>query len=427
MTENQLRRRLQRMKESGMITRGNKLQAANNKKGVLGLFPGEEVEAPSSSGKCLYRETAVPLSTMHGSLQLQSSLECTAAPLKLLMNDPPEKIHPREGVFLDLETTGLAGGTGTWAFLVGMGWYEDNRFRVRQYFLRQPPEEAALLEHFTGAAREFNTLITFNGKSFDIPLLQDRMIMGGIRRGLFPELHIDLFHCCRRMWKNCLPECSLTSLEENLLGFHRSGDIPGEEIPQVYFNYLRRRETGRLKQVFEHNLHDIISLAALLGLIGNLETEDFIQNASPDELYSLGLLHWKYGSPDKAENLFHLALERGGENGGTSSKIMFSLAKLYKQQHRWESAARCWKILLQRGTRDTTPYVELAKIYEHRWKYTEEALRMTRQALQIALRRYQVNGDGREIPLLRHRLQRLEKKAKTSNICKPEGPNLGEV
>ncbi len=409
---NQLQRRLQRMKDTGMITSGSELKKSAICEETLGLFPAEEKVEETPSGNCFFRETVVPLKKHHGGVLLESSLECTSSVLQLLMNDPPDDFQPYRSLFLDLETTGLACGTGTWAFLMGVGWFENGLLRVRQYFLKSPPEERALLEHFTATLQNFDNLVTFNGKSFDLPLVHTRQVLKGISPVTSPDIHLDLFHCCRRMWKNCLPDCSLVSMEKNLLQFHRSGDIPGEEIPEVYFRYLRRGETQQLKQVFEHNLLDIVSLVALLGLVAKIENIDFLEEATPRECCNLGILHWKYGDISRAEICLQQAMEKG--NREEKNKALYSLALLHKQMRRWEKSASCWEGLIHQGYPGPAPYVELAKIYEHRIKNLPQALRLTREALNAELRRYQMGVGGKEINPLKHRLRRLEAKLKSN-------------
>ena len=396
------------MKDAGMVTTGNKLKK-EPQGGLLELFPGEEREEVSPEGTCLIRETVIPLAYRHGSVILEDARECSTATLKLLMNHPPvNKIQPWRGLFLDLETTGLAGGTGTWAFLLGAGWVENHQFRIRQYFLRQPSEERAVLLHFTRSFQNFHTLITFNGKSFDLPLINARQVLTRVHPILNPSTHIDLLHCARRFWKERFPSCSLQSLEQHLLQYLREGDILGEEIPGVYFDYLRRGETARLKQVFEHNRLDIITMAALLGVMGKIEKEDFLEKALPQDCYTLGLLFTKAGEPAKAETFLLHSLKYGSRT--LQKKALRTLGFLYKQLGRWENSASCWNRLLQEGEKDLAAYVELAKLYEHKIKDFPKALRVTRMALSTALRHRQMGGGETGISQVRHRLQRLERK-----------------
>ena len=406
--DNHLRSRLQRLKEAGMIARGGKAPGKPSG-GLLHFFPKEEREEMTPEGPCLIRETTLPLTHRHGAVALEEARACSPAALRLLMNQPPEaEKQPWRGLFLDLETTGLAGGTGTWAFLLGAGWVENHQLRIRQYFLRRPSEENAMLWHFTRSFQHVQTLITFNGKSFDLPLVNTRQVLARMRPHFSPSTHIDLLHCARRLWKDRLASCSLQSLEQHLLQYRREGDIPGEEIPGVYFDYLRRGETTRLKQIFEHNCLDILTMAALLGLMGQIDREDFLERALPQDSHTLGLLWQRAGEPGKAETYLLCAYQHGSPP--LQRKALRTLGLLYKQQGRWMCAASCWHRLLQEGENDLAVYLELAKLYEHRFKDFSEALRLTRLALQATLQRHQMGGDKDDIARLRHRLQRLENK-----------------
>lgn len=168
--------------------------------------------------------------------------------------------------FLDTETTGLAGGTGTHVFLVGIGRFVGPTFHVRQLFMRHPGEERALLHHTEAALSEDATLVTFNGRTFDMPLLETRYRM--YRRASPPVAeHLDLLHPARRIWKHRLPSCSLGTLEREVLGVTRQRDAPGWLIPQLYFEFLRTRNVEPLEPVFSHNRMDVLSLARLTALV----------------------------------------------------------------------------------------------------------------------------------------------------------------
>ena len=411
-TGSNTRQRLQRMKNSGLISNGNQLKT--EKRGQLSqLFPGEEWEEVYPEGSCYYRETSINLKHKHGCMVLEYARECTGNSLQLLManssEDSSEMVNPCQGLFLDLETTGLAGGTGTWAFLVGAGWIEENQLRVRQYFLRHPREERFLLQHFVNSFREYHTLISFNGKTFDLPLFHTRQVIHGVTPFMSPSMHVDLLYCSRRFWKDRLPSCSLQSLEENVLLYRREGDIPGEEIPGVYFQYLRQGETSRLKKVFEHNRLDIITMVALLGTISKLEKKDFLDTACPEDCYALGLLLWKKGYYSRAEKCLRKAAEKGSRR--QRCQAYKKLGFLYKHLKDWEASVSCWKLLLEDNSYDLEAYVELAKIYEHRLKNLAKALQITREAISLASRYYQMGGARRELTELRHRLNRIERKS----------------
>ncbi len=222
------------------------------------------MRVPNALGEFFQVETSVHLELRHGDVPLSRVRTIAPETVGLLTAEPALDGFDLQGsVFLDTETTGLAGGAGTAAFLIGLGWFDGERFCVRQYFMRDYHEEPALLHGLAGELRRFDRLVTFNGKMFDVPLLDTRF---RLNRGSFPLAdapHFDLLHPARRLWKARLESCRLQSLEAELLGLRRSGDIPGEEIPQVYFDWVRRRDARMLARVFDHNRQDIVSLAAL--------------------------------------------------------------------------------------------------------------------------------------------------------------------
>jgi uncharacterized protein YprB with RNaseH-like and TPR domain len=182
---------------------------------------------------------------------------------------------PERLVFLDTETTGLAGGTGTCAFLIGLGTVEGTGFAVRQFFLRDYVEEKAALEALAAALAGCEGLVTFNGKAFDVPLLETRYTLSRLPSPFSRLLHLDMLHPARKLWKLRLESCKLTHLERHVLGIEREGDVPGSDIPGIYFDYLRTGDARGLQPVFYHNALDIITLAALA-----VEMADFIRGVA---------------------------------------------------------------------------------------------------------------------------------------------------
>ena len=175
-------------------------------------------------------------------------------------SSPPDV---RRMLFLDTETTGL-GGPGTYVFLVGMGYLEDDAFVVEQHFIRSPDEEAAMLQVIAETLPQWPVMTTFNGASFDLPLLRARMKAHDIQVDLRNILHCDLIYGARRLWQRQLPNCRLQTLERYILDLKRQGDVPSSEVPGLYLDYLESGEIASLEAVFHHNVLDIISLAGLM-------------------------------------------------------------------------------------------------------------------------------------------------------------------
>ena len=180
-------------------------------------------------------------------------------------------------VFFDLETTGLSGGAGTLPFLAGCGWFEDGAFRVRQFFLTGPAGERAMLDALARIFDEASLLVTFNGRSFDVPLMEMRWAFHRGDAATDGMKHFDMLHSARRLWgrrglnkhleyaEQAEPSsCTLTALERQVLGFHRIGDVPGFEIPARYFHFLRTGEAAAVSGVLDHNRLDLVSTAAVM-------------------------------------------------------------------------------------------------------------------------------------------------------------------
>ncbi|HEX6739383.1 MAG TPA: ribonuclease H-like domain-containing protein, partial [Vicinamibacteria bacterium] len=209
-------------------------------------------------------EDDVHLETHHGAVPLSRFRLPAPGSVEVLAGDAGlDGFDLSRAVFLDTETTGLAGGTGTAAFLVGIGFVDGDRFRVRQYFMRDYHEEPALLHGLAEDLARFTHVVTFNGKQFDLPLLETRFHLARERYPLRAAPHLDLLHPARRLWKRRLASCTLQHLEQDLLGLWRRGDVAGSEIPQLYFDYVRRRDARAMARIFRHNRTDVVSLAAL--------------------------------------------------------------------------------------------------------------------------------------------------------------------
>ncbi|MEW5784375.1 MAG: ribonuclease H-like domain-containing protein [Bacillota bacterium] len=402
-----IRSRLERLRRSGELQSAGTLEGKTGDRPPFFLFPGEERETETDAGRCYYRELCFPLAGKHGNAYLNGLINCRGADLALPGKNPAlVEFSPGRSLFLDIETTGLSGGTGTWAFLIGMGWVENDIFRLRQYFLRHPREEKAMLLHFTRRAAQFSDLVTFNGRAFDLPLIVTRQVLAGLPH-TSPRLHLDLLPCSRRLWKERLSSCSLRSLEEALLGLHRHGDIPGEEIPYVYFSYLRRGETALLRDVFQHNVLDILSMATLLTRVARAAAGEDLEH--PADYYSLGKLCAEAGEMDKAVRCLQKTACNGDER--LTHLALLQLSMILKKQKQWDEAAKLWRELVGCLPYDLTPYIELAKYYEHQAGEYEAALSLTRQAVERTRRRFSAPATGElSLPALQHRLARLRRK-----------------
>ena len=402
-----IKSRLELFRRSGELKSGRQLAEELKNDQSDHLFPGEGREAETAFGRCYMREIKFPLEHRHGGSTLNGILSCSGSNLALpTRNNNLESFDPCKALFLDIETTGLAGGTGTWAFLIGVGRVEQDSFLLRQYFLRRPAEERSILSHFASEAAAFPTLITFNGKLFDLPLIQTRQLLSGFRQ-TEPDLHLDLLHCARLLWKNRLKSRSLRSLEESLLGIRRYDDIPGAEIPAVYFDYLRRGKTDQLKTVFHHNVLDILSMVTLLERIALLGGGNCIEH--PAEALALGRLCLSAGRT--AEGLSYLKEAATTNNASLSVEASLELARCLKREGSWPEAVSIWHRTVESESTNLTAYVELAKYYEHRRRDYLPAFELTTRALALSGKAHaQVSGGELSEEALHHRLKRLENK-----------------
>lgn len=334
---------------------------------------------PTPLGEVFVAEQMYPQSYQYGN----SSLLC-ASPLSLISqwsNDPRIADLPlSEFAFLDTETSGLSGGTGTYAFLVGVARFIDGQFVLRQYFMRDPSEEPAMLEglaHFLSPAK---ALITFNGKAFDAPLLTTRYTMHRIPVPYRDYSHVDLLPLARRLWRDRLESRALKYLEEHVLGLTRSSEeVPGYEIPWMYFDYLRTRDARPLAGVFYHNAMDVVTMAALLTYMNEMMTHPYGGRVEHGlDFIALGKLFEDLGRLDEAARLF----ERGLELDITESDFGLAvkrLAILQKRRGDFEEAVRLWEKAAAEG--HIYAHIEIAKYYEHKRRDVKAALQWTRSAL----------------------------------------------
>ncbi len=313
--------------------------------------------------------------------------------------------------FLDTETSGISGGTGTYAFLIGAARFVDGEFVVAQFFMRDPAEEAAALEGLADFLAPCKALVTFNGKSFDAPLLVTRFSLHNIPVPFKGYAHVDLLPLARRLWRDRLPSRALKYLEEHVLGLVRTTDeVPGYEIPWLYFDYLRTGDARPLKGVFYHNAMDVVAMAALLTHVIEMMNNPYGGHVEHGlDFIALGKLFEDLGHWDDAARL----LERGIESGldeadfGVAAK---RLSALQKKRGDLDQAIKLWKRAAAGG--HIYAFVELAKYYEHKARESQEALKWARKAqAQIAkneMPAYMLKFWNAEIE---RRLQRLERKS----------------
>jgi hypothetical protein len=299
-------------------------------------------------------------------------------------------------VYLDAETTGLAGGTGTYAFLVGLGVHDADGFVVEQLFLPGPEHERAYLVALGERLSRAAAVVSYNGGSFDLPLVRTRFAMHGLPDPLAGARHLDLLPLARRLWRDRLPDCTLGTVEREVLGARRSSrDVPGAEVPRRYLGFLRSRDARPLRGVLEHNVDDVVALTALRGRIEAMLTDEAVQ-VEADERLALGRWLDRLGEPEAALARFAAAEE-------TLPEAAWEAARLLKRAGRHEEAAARWLVLAESG--DARAWIELAKHREHRSRDLDGAL----AAVEAARR----TGGAAYDDLDRRRRRLLERRART--------------
>jgi uncharacterized protein YprB with RNaseH-like and TPR domain len=347
-----------RRPRGGLIAAGRPLEE---------LLHGRRVE--NARGEFFLVEDDVHLETLHGTVPLTRLRALDTGAVSILTGQPAlGAFDLRRAVFLDTETTGLAGGTGTAAFLVGVGWVEGERFRFRQYFMRDYHEEAALLRGLADDLAGCERIVTFNGALFDVPLLETRYRLNRERFPLAQALHFDLLHPARRLWKARLESCRLQSLERALLGVTRRGDVGGEEIPRIYFDFVRRRDGRAMARVLEHNRLDVLSLAALAGLA--CQWVEGGQAEDPRDVYCLARVLERASLYDRSEEQYRRLLTQAP--GPVRTASLLRLAARAKKSGAIQAAVAYWEEAAQSG--DWLALRELALHHEHRSRDLPAAL-----------------------------------------------------
>ena len=366
------------------------------------LVPGAEATNEAGAFFCAHRVAGG--SSRHGERCIRDLTPLDMGRLAILANDPVLRgLDYRQALFLDTETTGLAGGTGTVAFLIGLGWFEGGGFVTRQLFARDYAEEKATLLGLQELLRGRQFLVSFNGKAFDANLLAARFIMNRLPDPLAGLPHLDLLHPARRLLSHRLGDRRLGALETAVLGFEREGDIPGSEIPQRYFDWLRLRDGRLMADVFEHNRLDILSLAALAARLAELLDPDG-ENARchPGDRLAAARLFLARACPyDAVRRLVPLI---GGSCTETAREAGRELSLVYKRSDQWPAAVAIWEEMVRRDGEDLFALVELAKWCEHRRRDFAQALALTMRACACAGR---LSPDDRaDLACRRERLER---------------------
>ena len=346
---------------------------------------------------------------------------------------------PSKWLFLDTETTGLAGGTGTYAFLIGLAWWDAGALQVEQFFMRDFGEEHAILYEVAARLAERPVLVTFNGRSFDWPLLENRYTM--TRSIPVPRLaaHLDLLHPARALWKLRLGSVRLVELERHVLdaaktGWQRQDDVLAALIPQHYFDYLGGGPAEPLAAVIRHNQMDLRGLAALVGKIDELLAPNGGSDAEGLDLFGLSRYLQRRGDSQRAHSACTQAIQRGlpKAHDGQARRELALLAKRRGEHHK---AAAMWHELLKDERNAVHACEQLAVYFERKQKDPQRALEFAqlglaklRRARDLLLDRHGLPGSLRTEQRLADRVARLQariqlqSRATATLLPVPHGP-----
>lgn len=337
--------------------------------------------------------------------------------VRLLVPDAPDEISdPEQWLFLDTETTGLAGGSGTYAFLVGVAWWDGGGLEIEQFFLREYSEERALLFALRERITEHPVVVTFNGKSFDWPLLETRYRMSRKLSVPTPRAHLDFLHPARNLWRLRLGSVRLSELERHVLGWDRGADLLSRMIPQIYFDYLRGGPPERLVPVLNHNQMDLRGLAALSTRILSLLSDAESLGQDGLELFGVSRICEKQGEHTRARKLYEKSIA-SFLPAETDRAARRSLARLAKREGDFDVACELWKNALGNSRHGYEAYEQLAIYYEHKAREPEQARHIVQQALDELRRALQTGditpGAYREFKArFERRIERLERKGR---------------
>jgi len=323
----------------------------------------------------------------------------------------------RRAAFIDTETSGLAGGTGTFAFLVGIGTFEDESFVVRQYFMHTPEEEKALLYAVGERLDRCDSLVSYNGRVFDLPLLNTRFLLNRDLPRLQTAPHLDLLHPARRLLRARLGSCTLGNVEQQALGLKRAdADVPGWLIPSIYRQFLIDGDTQELRGVLYHNLEDILSLVTLATRLCRLFERStgmasVLDGLHPIDRASLGRALEEWGRVSDGENAYQRALD-GPLPTAERDRVLRRLSFLYKRQGRRSEAVPLWDLWSREEIAQThlVPHVEMAKHFEWHSSNLGAALEWTEDAARIACELSASAHRARLLGELKHRMDRLHRK-----------------
>ncbi len=322
-----------------------------------------------------------PLNAVYRRLEFAAWREVTPQQLAVIFSaEEFLQLSPQQLLFFDTETTGLSGGAGTIPFLLGFGFFEEDRFKVRIFLLNDLSKEEEFLNEVDRflESKNYCGVVTYNGKCFDYPIMETRYILYRKRFPLLKSPHLDFLFPARTLWKHSYESRNLGFLGDILLGLSRDEDIDASRIPAIYFDYLRSNAFALVEKVVEHNALDLVGLAALL-LYGAKCVADRSFIVDEGELLGTAILYEKYGDLEKADELYGAVQESAGRDDIVARAIKRK-AIIAKKKKLYDEARELWEFLAR--TQDRYAVRELSVHYEHREKKYFKALELVRRGLE---------------------------------------------
>lgn len=348
---------------------------------LKGLQPLPQVKRKELPQELLIKTTTVELAEIQGS-------HLPGQTVSMLRNQPTGEDLPLSSIlFIDTETTGLSRGVGTVAFLIGYGQIVGSSLRITQVLMRDYPQEPDLLLDFVQRMDACGLLVSYNGASFDLPLLTGRLTLNRMPNSLQDKPHLDLLHAARRVFKLRLGRCPLGRMEEMVFGFARADDLPGSEVPKRYFDYLKQQDESLLNDVLAHNQQDIVTLARLFLHLAGLYQEP-LRSSHQQDVFSLGRAFERQGHAQQA-----LRCYRACSRQDVQELARLRMGELYRRQKMDQQAVQVFEGLRNQGRLSARLFISLAKIYEHRYRDPVRALEIAKQGMLYCTERL---GSGAE-------------------------------
>ncbi len=404
------------VRDPGAATGGDEAAARPGASGSPAVLPIEEAVpgrvVERAGGSCYVSTLYRAPDEEHAGERIDAVLgACRQSLAALSGDDSVVELDLERTAFLDTETTGLMGGAGTYAFLIGVGRFVDGAFQLRQFFMRDAGEEAAQLAEVADWIADCRGLVSFNGRSYDMPLLGTRCTLHRRPAFLAGAPHLDLLPAARRLWRLRLESCALTALERDILGLARQDDVPGWMVPYRYFRYQQEGDARPLVGVFEHNALDILSMLSLTARMARVYGQPEAGVDHAEDWWSLARAYERAGDPDRAMAACEEALGRGLAED-QAERAWETLGLVAKRAGDWEKATDIWRQVIEGGrSRRVHAFEELAKYWEHRAeprdlpRALDWSLR-ARQAVEAGELRPR-RGRRRALGELDHRIERL--------------------